>query len=186
MYFDKAGSENTEQTLELAFERGRKLGLDEVVVASTNGDTAYKAIDLFEGFKIVVVTYHCGFRKPFEVVMPEQTKSDLQSKGATVISATHALSGVERSVAKKHGGIYPALLIADTLRLFGQGTKVAVEISIMAADAGALSGRDIIAVGGTARGADAALVLKPVDQTHLFDMCIREIICKPRDFVNKH
>jgi hypothetical protein len=96
------------------------------------------------------------------------------------------LSGVERAVAKKHGGIYPALLIADTLRLFGQGTKVAVEISIMAADAGALSGADIIAIGGTARGADAALVLKPANQTDLFDMRIREIICKPRQFENAH
>ena len=186
MYFDKPGKENTAQTLALAFERGRELGLKEVVVASTKGETARQAIDLFQGFKVVVVTYHCGFRKPFESVMPASTRSELESKGATVVSATHALSGVERSVAKKHGGIYPALLIADTLRLFGQGTKVAVEISIMAADAGALSGDDIVAIGGTARGADAALVLKPTNQTDLFDMRIREILCKPRDFKNAH
>ena len=186
MYFDKPGKENTAQTLALAFERGRKLGLKEVVVASTKGETARQAIDLFQGFKVVVVTYHCGFRKPFESVMPASTRSELESRGATVVSATHALSGVERSVAKKHGGIYPALLIADTLRLFGQGTKVAVEIAIMAADAGALSGDDIVAIGGTARGADAALVLKPTNQTDLFDMRIREIICKPRDFKNSH
>jgi uncharacterized protein len=186
MYFEKPGKENTPQTLALAFERGRALGLKEVVVASTKGETARQAIDLFRGFKVVVVTYHCGFRKPFESVMPESTRSELEANGATVVSATHALSGVERSVAKKHGGIYPALLIADTLRLFGQGTKVAVEISIMAADAGALSGADILAIGGTARGADAALVLKPANQTDLFDMRIREIICKPRHFENMH
>lgn len=186
MYFETPGKENTSQTLALAFDRGRALGLKEVVVASTKGETARLAIDLFRGFKVVVVTYHCGFRKPFESVMPEATRSELEANGATVVSATHALSGVERSVAKKHGGIYPALLIADTLRLFGQGTKVAVEISIMAADAGALSGADILAIGGTARGADAALVLKPANQTDLFDMRIREIICKPRHFENMH
>ena len=78
--------------------------------------------------------------------------------------------------------IYPALLIADTLRLFGQGTKVAVEISIMAADAGTLTGDDIVAIGGTARGADTALVLKPANQSDLFSMRIREVICKPRKF----
>lgn len=186
MYFEKPGKENTQQTLEIAFERGQELGLNEVVVASTKGDTAYKALDIFKGFKIVVVTYHCGFRKPFQKVMPDGIRTDLETRGATVISATHALSGVERAVAKKHGGIYPALLIADTLRLFGQGTKVAVEISIMAADAGTLSGRDIIAVGGTARGADAALVLRPANQSDLFDMRIREVVCKPRDFENAH
>ncbi len=74
------------------------------------------------------------------------------------------------------------LLIANSLRLFGQGTKVAVEISIMAADAGTLTGNDIISIGGTARGADTALVIKPVNQSNLFDMRIREIICKPRSF----
>ena len=74
------------------------------------------------------------------------------------------------------------LLIADTLRLFGQGVKVAVEISIMAADAGTLLGGDIVAIGGSGRGADAALVLRPANQSDLFDMRIREIICKPREF----
>ena len=72
--------------------------------------------------------------------------------------------------------------MADTLRLFGQGIKVAVEVSVMAADAGTLTGNDIIAVGGSGRGADAALVLKPAHQNNFFDMRIREVICKPRKF----
>jgi uncharacterized protein len=186
MYFDQAGKTNTAQTLALAYQRGRDLGLREVVLASTKGDTAYQAHAIFKEFKIVVVTYHCGFKKPFQPMMPAKTRLDLEAKGMTVVSATHALSGVERAVAQKHGGIYPALLIADTLRLFGQGTKVAVEVAIMAADAGTLSGDDIIAIGGTARGADAALVLKPANQSHLFEMCIREIVCKPREFKSGH
>ncbi len=182
MYFDKSGPANTDQTLHLAFERARSLGLDEIVVASTRGDTAYKAFDIFKGCKIVVVTYHCGFKEPFERVMSDEARADLQAKGMPVVMATHALSGVERAVAKKHGGIYPALLIADTLRLFGQGSKVAVEIAIMAADAGVLSGKDIIAIGGSGKGADSALVIKPANQSDLFDLRVREIICKPRSF----
>ena len=71
---------------------------------------------------------------------------------------------------------------ADTLRLFGQGTKVAVEIAIMAADGGALSGKDIVSIGGTGHGADTALILKPANQSHLFDMRIREVVCKPGTF----
>ncbi|MEZ4527799.1 MAG: pyruvate kinase alpha/beta domain-containing protein [Desulfobacterales bacterium] len=182
MYFEKQGKENTEQTLRLAYARAGELGLSEVVLASSKGDTAYKAFEIFEGFKIVMVTYHCGFKEPFKNILPDETKNDLIKKGVRVVAATHALSGVERAVAQKHSGIYPALLIADTLRLFGQGVKVAVEISIMAADAGMLSGNDIVAIGGTGRGADAALILKPVNQSDLFDMKIREIVCKPRDF----
>jgi len=52
----------------------------------------------------------------------------------------------------------------------------------MAADAGTLTGNDIISVGGSGGGADAALVLKPAHQNNFFDLRIREIICKPRKF----
>lgn len=182
MYFDEPGQINTEQTLKLAFDRGSDLGLNEVVLASTTGETAYKALDIFKGFHIVAVTYHGGFREPFQNVMPPDVKKDLESKGVSVISATHALSGVERSIAKKYSGLYPALLIADTLKRFGQGTKVAVEVAIMAADGGVLSGNDIVAIGGSAKGADTAWILTPVNQTHFFDLKIRELICKPRSF----
>ncbi|MGD9875363.1 pyruvate kinase alpha/beta domain-containing protein [Desulfococcus sp.] len=182
MWFDRPGRENTDRTLELAYERGKALGIEEMVVASTKGETGFKALEIFKGFKVVVVTYHCGFKEPFKSIMPADVKKSLIQKGAAVVAATHALSGVERAVANKHSGIYPALLIADTLRLFGQGVKVAVEVSIMAADAGALSGGDIVAVGGTGKGADAAVVLKPANQSDMFDIRIREVICKPRDF----
>ena len=180
--FEKPGSENTQKALELAHDRARELGLREVVVASSTGDTAYKAMDIFEGFRVVVVTYHCGFKEPFRKSLKPETRAGLEKNGARIVEATHALSGVERSIAKKYGGSYPALIMADTLRLFGHGTKVCVEIAIMAADGGVLSGEDIVAIGGTGRGADAALIIKPAHMSNLFDMRIREVICKPRDF----
>ena len=182
MYFDKPGKNNTDQTLKLAAERAKELGTKEVVVASTSGDTAYRAMQSFDGYRLTVVTYHCGFKEPFKNRMPDEVRQDIESKGVRVIASSHALSGVERSVAKKHSGIYPVLLIADTLRLLGQGTKVAVEVAVMAADAGALSGADIISIGGSGNGADTALVLKPAHQNNFFDLRIREIICKPRVF----
>ncbi len=182
MYFDKPGKDNTDQTLKLAAERGKALGLDEVVVASTTGKTAYKAMEMFDGCRLTVVTYHCGFKEPFKNQMPDNVRKDIESKGTRVIASSHALSGVERSVAQKYSGVYPVLLIADTLRLLGQGTKVAVEVAVMAADAGTLSGSDIISIGGSGRGADAALVLKPAHQNNFFDLRIKEIICKPRVF----
>ena len=182
MYFDKAGESNTEQTLKLACERGRALGINEVVVASTKGDTAYKMLEIFSGFKITAVTYHNGAKESFKSVMLDDVRKDLEAKGVRVVMASHALSGVERSLVGKYQGVCPVLLIADTLRLFGQGTKVAVEVSIMAADAGTLTGKEIISIGGTAKGADTALVLKPANQNRFFEMRIREIVCKPSKF----
>jgi hypothetical protein len=182
MYFEKPGKENTKQTLRLAHVRAKDLGIKEVVLASTTGETALEALEIFSDMSIISVTYHAGFKKPFESVLKDEVKSQLEDRGVTVVKATHALSGVERSFAKKHSGIYPALIVADTLRLFGQGTKVAIEIAIMAADAGALTGEDVISIGGSSRGADTALVIKPAGQSDLFDMRIRETICKPRVF----
>ena len=181
MYFDKPGKDNTIKTLEQGFARGMELGLNEVVLATSKGDTAYQALDIFTGFTITAVTYHCGFKEPFKPVMDPGVRADLERKGVRVVSASHALSGLERSFFNKYSGTYPVLVVADTLRLFGQGTKVAVEVAIMAADAGCLTGNDIVAIGGTARGADAALILKPAHQTGLFDLRIREIVCKPRN-----
>ena len=182
MYFDRPGKDNTDQVLTLAAGRAKALSINEVVVATTTGDTANRAVEIFDGPKITAVTYHSGFKEPFKNEMSADGRAELQNKGVTVVAASHALSGVERAIANKHSGVYPVLIIADTLRLFGQGIKVAVEVSVMAADAGALSGNDIIAIGGSGRGADAALVLKPAHQNNFFDMRIREIICKPRNF----
>ena len=63
MIFDKKGKQNTVQTLELAYKKGRELGLDEVVLASTSGFTAVKAVEIFKGFKIIAVSHHCGFKE---------------------------------------------------------------------------------------------------------------------------
>ena len=62
-----------------------------------------------------------------------------------------------------------------------EGIKVAVEISIMAADAGLIpTDREIIAIGGTGGGADSAVVLRAAHMNNYFDLEIREIIAKPR------
>ena len=49
-------------------------------------------------------------------------------------------------------------------------------------DAGHLSGNDVVAIGGSGKGADTALILKPTNQSDVFDMRIREVVCKPRVF----
>ena len=99
-----------------------------------------------------------------------------------MLVCSHALSGVGRSITGKFGGVSHVEVIAHTLRLFGtDGIKVAVEVAVMAADAGLVpTDREIIACGGTAGGADTAIVLKAAHMNNFFDLEIREIIAKPR------
>jgi hypothetical protein len=88
---------------------------------------------------------------------------------------------VGRAIRRKLNTYQFDEIIANTLRIFGEGTKVAVEIAIMAADSGLISIQEnIIAIGGSGRGADTALVLTPSNVQNFFDLKIREIICKPQ------
>jgi uncharacterized protein len=58
---------------------------------------------------------------------------------------------------------------------------VAVEVAVMAADAGLVpTDREIIAIGGSGRGADAALVLKAAHMNNFFELEIREVLAKAR------
>lgn len=70
---------------------------------------------------------------------------------------------------------------AHTLRLLGQGFKVALEISLMAADAGLISTwEEVLAIGGSNSGADTAVVLTPANAQDFFELKVHEIVCKPR------
>jgi len=181
VYFQAPGEQNTESVLELVKDYAQAEGIKDIVVASTTGETGVKASRLFRGFNVVVVSHHVGFQEPGVWEMEEDNRKKILENGAKILTATHALSGVERAIRKNFGTIMPLELIAHTLRLFGEGTKVCVEIIIMAADAGLIPvDRDIIAIGGTGRGADTALVMRPATASRFFDIEIREIIAKPR------
>jgi hypothetical protein len=76
MYFDQPGKDNTDHTLKLASARGKELGINEVVVASTTGFTANRAVEILADFRLTVVTYHCGFKEPFKNEMTNATKTE--------------------------------------------------------------------------------------------------------------
>ena len=78
------------------------------------------------------------------------------------------------------GGVYPVEMIAHTLRFFGQGMKVCVEIATMAADGGLLPPNEpIVAIGGTGRGADTAVIMRAAHANHILETKIDRILCKP-------
>ncbi|MGI6550667.1 MAG: pyruvate kinase alpha/beta domain-containing protein [Syntrophomonadales bacterium] len=179
MFWEKSGPENTENTINLAIKRGQELGLRHIVVASCSGDTARKLID--RGFDLTCVTHHVGFSGPGQDEMPAETRQELSSLGAKVLTSTHLLAGVDRAVRNHFGGVYPAEIIAQTLRMFGQGVKVAIEIATMAKDAGMIPhDTEVISIAGTVSGADSAIVVMPAHSNHFWDTQVREIICMPR------
>ena len=185
IYFDEPGAKNTTDVISAAKRRAKELNISHIVIASTQGDTALKAREEFgyEDVSIVCVGEHSGFKGDIDhQLLPDDTRKELEDKGVKVLICSHALSGVERSISKKFGGVSRVEIIAGTLRQFGgEGIKVAVEISIMAADAGLIpTDREIIAIGGTGGGADSAVVLRAAHMNNYFDLEIREIIAKPR------
>jgi hypothetical protein len=183
VYFDQAGNQNTEALLRLVKAYAASAGIKDIVVASTWGETGVAASEVLKGYNVVVVTHHTGFRELGMQELKEEHRKKILENGARIFTGTHALSSAERAVRKRFGTVMPLEIIANTLRLMGEGTKVCVEIVLMAADAGLMPvDRDIIAVAGTGNGADTALVIKPANSSRFFDLKIREIIAKPREF----
>ena len=181
IYFEKPGKENTETVLKLVKKYAETKGIKDIVVASTTGETGVKASIILKSLNVVVVTHHFGFRQPGVHELLEDNREKILENGAKIFTATHALSGVERAIRKEFETIMPLELVAHTLRLFGEGTKVCVEIVIMAVDAGLIpEGKDVIAMAGTGHGTDTALVIKSASSSRFFDLEVREVIAKPR------
>jgi len=183
IYFEKAGNQNTGTLLKHVKKYAESAGIRDIVVASTSGETGATASRLFKGYNVVVVTHHTGFSESGQQELNEKYRKQIIENGAKIFTGTHALSSVEKAVRKKFGTMMPLELMANTLRLMGEGTKVCVEIVLMAADAGLIPvDRDVVSIAGTSKGADTALVIKPANASRFFDLKIREVIAKPREF----
>lgn len=174
VYFETSGKENTHEVLRLVKERAGARGITKIVLASTRGDTARMAAEAFDGsaLRLVIIPHQFGFleRQRFS----GELASELEKKGhrvhfGTMLFHTEDLYGVRAPRT-----------MATLLRIFCQGIKVCVEIVLMACDCGLIEqGEKVIAVAGTAAGADTAVVATAAPSTKLPDLHIHEIICKP-------
>jgi len=181
MYWEQAGAVNTEATINLALKRAGELGISNLVVATCSGETLKKVAAQATDLNIVGVSHHVGFDRPGIDELSPATRQELEARGIKVLTTTHLLAGIDRALRIQFGGLYPAEIIGSTLRLFGQGVKVGVEIVIMALDAGLIPyGEEIIGIAGTGSGADSAVVVRPNHSNKFFQTEIREIICMPR------
>jgi hypothetical protein len=184
-YFETGGPLNTDKALEIAKKYADQFGIKDIIMASTTGTTAEKSAEIFDpvNYNLVVVTHSYYFAGPDKrQEFPEDKIVALKNKGLKFLIGTHAFAGVERSfrIALKQWG--PVELMAKYLRTnFSQGTKVCMEIAIMAVDAGLIEDieKDIICIGGTGRGADTVCLIKPAP-TSLFDrLRIKAFLAKP-------
>jgi hypothetical protein len=180
IYYPKVGEENTSKTLLEAKERADELGIKNIIVSSTRGGTALATLDVFKGYNVIVVTHVAGFKEPGKIEMSNEIVAEIKEKGGKILTTVHAFGGVASAIQRKFNTLESGLLIANVLRMFGQGMKVVVETIYMAADAGLLSmDEDVISIAGTGKGADTAIVAKPAHSRELFDLYVKEIIAKP-------
>ncbi|BBL68671.1 pyruvate kinase alpha/beta domain-containing protein [Methanoculleus chikugoensis] len=186
-YFDAPGGENTRDAARFAVERARELGVKKIVVASSSGRTALAFRDAMAGtdLELIVVTHAVGFSKPGEWEFSPEAAGTLRAEGAKIVTGTHALSGLERAISRspKLGGSSRTEAIAEALRrTVAVGLKVAVECVLIAADQGAVGvDEEVVAVGGTATGADTVCVIRPAHTATFFDLQVREIVAMPRN-----
>ncbi len=191
VYFEKPGVQNTDEVLRIAKKRAQELGIRTILVASTTGATAVKAVEALKGLRVIIVSHSAGFKEPNTQEFTEENRRIVESKGGIILTTAHALGGLNRAMRQSTIPDAPTTyvigdIVANTLRIFGQGMKVTCEIAVMAADAGLVrTDEDVISVAGTGapveagRGADVALVLQPACAHFFFDMRVKEILCKP-------
>ena len=148
LYFLEKGSICTDKMLERAKEMAEKRGIKSIVVASTHGSTGVEASKVFKGFNVIIVTHSSGFREADQQELIKENMKKIEENGAKILSTTHAFGGVGRAIRRKFGAIQYDEIIANTLRLFGEGMKVAIEIVLMAADSGLVrTNEDVISIG---------------------------------------
>jgi hypothetical protein len=174
-YFETLDPKNTEITFRLARARAKELGIRKIVIASTTGATAKKAMEYFQEdtIQLVVIPHQWDFHREVNA-FPQELATALRNAGHVVHFGTmlfHTTDLYESTTP---------LVMANLLRCFCQGFKVCFEIVLMATDGGHVkSGEPVIAIAGTGRGSDTALVMQAASSQHLKKLRVNEILCKP-------
>jgi hypothetical protein len=194
VYFERPGKANTARVVEVVMERLNAGDITTVVVASTTGYTALKFAEALEArggmppVRLISIAEGALIRE-WGTEYPSlkaEDKQELERRGVVVADRVAYLlhsSLLDYSEWKFPG---PEEMVRETLYAFGQGLKVAVEVALMAVACGFLEPfQKVIAVGGTSRGADTAIVARATYPNHFFSkekekrFVIYEILCKP-------
>ena len=182
VYFEKPGAENTAAVIDIVKAHASLTGIRKIVLASTRGENAKAFSEAFRGtgIQLVVIPWQYGFAEVYvegPQPFPEELAEQLRQEGHRVHFGT-MLFHAENFYGSKVPGA-----LANLLRVFGQGTKVCVEILMMAADGGCVAkGERVIAVAGTRSGADTAVLATAAPSLMLSDLRIHKTLCKPENW----
>jgi len=167
MYFKEPGPENTDAVLDCVLRRIKEGDIKTVVVASTSSETGVKFAKSLKGLCNVIVVSYSRMRQEF--------KEEILRFGGKPLDKTHLPLHTPGMNA-----------VRNSFYALGQGFKVCVEIVLIASDLETLNvGEDVIAVAGTDRGSDTAIVAKACRTSDIFDkdraknLEIREILAMP-------
>ncbi len=179
--FEKDGLENLDEVLKIVKESMKKHGIKKVVIPSVTGRSADRAFEILNGAEIIVITHCFGFSEENKNEMSIEKREELKKRAKDVITSAHAMGTIGRAVRKRFGTYQVDEIVAETLRIFGQGVKVAAECTMMACDAGSVRTDElIISCGGSSEGLDTAVILQPSNTHNFFNLRVREILCKPK------
>ncbi|HID71722.1 MAG TPA: hypothetical protein EYP29_03140 [Thermoplasmata archaeon] len=178
---------NTEQVLKHCFEYCNRNDVKHVVVASTSGHTGALASEInhnqYNGkFNLVVVTHCKGFREPNKDELEPSNAEKIKKYGGKIHTGTMVFHNINDAFRAKNY-LSDLTVVADTLRMMGQGTKVAVEIVLMAADAGLIPvKREVFAIAGTGVGADTGLLILAENSRRALKLKIKDVVIKPKEW----
>ena len=162
-YFDAPGEENTAAVLNIARERAEGLGISHILIPSVRGATAEKSLDFFATDNLTLF-----FVGTDPARFSPEAKNRVEAAGFKLVFYKE----VDYQYADE---------VKNAFRRFGQGTKVAVELTLIAAQIELVEpGTEVVALGGSAKGLDTALVTKAATSDEFYELEIREILCKPR------
>ena len=189
-YFDSPGKDNTQDVIEAVKKRLEDVDVEYVIVASTTGETAIQLSDaLGDSVKIVSVSESAlvsewGAKYP---CMDPEKKSELERRGVIVAEKAPYFFHSSPLDGGKWSAPAPEVIVRETLYSFGQGMKVAVEVAMIAVACGYIEPfQDVIAIGGSGRGADTAALLRATFPNLIFSkdaskrLVIKEVIAMPR------
>ena len=181
-YFEKGGKENSGRCVEITASLVDG-GFKHVVVATTVGDTGVAMARRVQGkdVNLVAVTHSAGFKEANQIELLPENRDEILRLGGKIYTGTILTHSIETAFAQKFNGLYPTMIVAQSLRRFGEGPKVCCEIVMAACDAGFIPEfEEVVAVAGTGRGADTVCIIKSAASKRFLDLKVLEILAKPR------
>jgi hypothetical protein len=152
----------------------------------TSGDTGAKAVDVFDAAdrNLVVVGHSTGYDEANEQELADEHRETIESAGGSVFVGPMVFSNVGGAIADRNG-FSSHEVVADVLRLFGQGSKVALECVLMACDAGLVDvEKPVLSIAGTGDGADTVFLIHSANSLDFFDSRVLDVVAKPADREN--